>query len=209
MSPSCLAWPRAPYQARWLGVYSPVLNVLSHDRHLTPLGSCWHGDASGVAYPKDDSPFSIGYGLLRKPLARRTLSRHERVSARPVSAWRLLRPAGRGTLARIVCSLGALMTAYDLGCTNRSVLCSSFLASASPGAAGSFSSVQRARKSATTRLNSFGHSRGGQWPQPRRTHSSESGKRSCALRAHSTGTTRSRSPWTRRVGAATSPKQSE
>ena len=50
------------------GGYSPVVNVSLHDRHLTPLGSCWHGDASGVAYPKDDSPFSIGYGLLRKPL---------------------------------------------------------------------------------------------------------------------------------------------
>ncbi len=69
--------------------------------------------------------------------------------------------------------------------------------------------VQRARKPATTRLNLSGHSRGGQWPQPCRTRSSESGRRSCALRAHSTGTTRSRSPWTRRVGAATSPKRSE
>src|SRR5215204_7039454 len=70
MSPSCLAWPRAPYQARWLGGYSLVVNVLSHDRHLTPLCPCRHGDASGVTYPKDDRPFSVGYGLPRTHLPR-------------------------------------------------------------------------------------------------------------------------------------------
>jgi len=65
MSPSCPAWPRAPYQAHWLGGYSPVVNVLSHDRHLTRLGPCRHGDASGVAFLSDNSPFSVGYGLPR------------------------------------------------------------------------------------------------------------------------------------------------
>ena len=53
------------------------------------------------------------------------------------------------------------------------------------------SASQKVRNHSVERIR---YSRGGQWPQPRRTRSSESGSRSCARRAHSTGTTRSRSP---------------
>jgi hypothetical protein len=50
--------------------------------------------------------------LLRTPLARSTVSRHERVTARPAPApsRRLLRSAVRGTSAQSVCSFGTLMT---------------------------------------------------------------------------------------------------
>jgi hypothetical protein len=43
-------------------------------------------------------------------LGARCVSRHERVTARPASAWSLLHPAGREILAQGVCSLGTLTT---------------------------------------------------------------------------------------------------
>jgi hypothetical protein len=44
-----------------------VVNVLSHDRHLTPLGPSQQVDTSGIAYLSDGSPFSVGNKLSKSP----------------------------------------------------------------------------------------------------------------------------------------------
>ena len=71
------------------------------------------------------------------------------------------------------------------------------------------SRTQRARNRSTTLANSSGCSRGGRCPHSQNTLNSQSGIRSCALRAHATGTAPSCAPWTSNVGITSPLSRSE